>query len=254
MDLARTCFCRRMSSASALSRASSSSFSRRCPSLLCCSWARARASSSRRRLASSSLARRSPLAILKVQIHPHTRDAFQSRWKRAGATNTFYFFLAPPAPSDLSFSSRSRRSSSSRSRRSRACRRFSARMRAASSGSLVPAVGLGDGAEGTTSLTDGSGDGEAEVLRVDANELLTAGEPATETNGCPTSPVQFSNSTRKGGGHTVKQIQRTGPRMEDSANHPVDFKNSTSRNRGQGPRRDCIGPPKVQRRWPESLS
>lgn len=166
---------------------------------------------------------------------------------------THFFFSCPhpPAPSDLSSSSRSRRSSSSRSRRSRACRRFSARMRAASSGSLVPAIGLGDGAEGTTSLTDGSGDGEAEVLRVDANELLTAGEPATETNG---SPVQFSKSTRRGGGHTVKQIQGTGPRMEDSANHPVDFKNSTSRNRGQGPRRDCIGPPKVQRRWPESLS
>lgn len=47
--------------------------------------------------------------------------------------------------SDLSFSSCSRRSWSSLSLCFRACLRFSAKIRAASSGSLVPAMGLDDG-------------------------------------------------------------------------------------------------------------
>lgn len=85
---------------------------------------------------------------------------------------------------DLSFSSCSRRSCSSLSLCSRACRRFSARMRAASSGSLVPAMGLADGegagdAAGTEGAEwTGSGEGEAAVVVTDV--LDAWGEAAAE--------------------------------------------------------------------------
>ncbi len=100
-------------------------------------------------------------------------------------------------PSDLSFSSCSRRSCSSLSLCSRACLRFSARMRAASSGSLVPAMGLADGegagdAAGTEGAEwTGSGGGEAAVVVAgvpgawgeaaaeDSTMAGTTGEPKT---------------------------------------------------------------------------
>lgn len=81
---------------------------------------------------------------------------------------------------NLSFSSCSRRSSSSLSLCSRACLRFSARMRVASSGLLVPAMGL---AEGTGDTTATSGEvavfltGVMDVGGEDVTMAGTTGDP-----------------------------------------------------------------------------
>lgn len=79
----------------------------------------------------------------------------------------------PCTEPDLFLCSCSRRSCSSFSRCSRACLRFSARMRAASSGSVVPADGLPAGVETT------AGDAAEAV----GSTLGAAGEAADTTGG-----------------------------------------------------------------------
>ncbi|TNN89093.1 hypothetical protein EYF80_000381 [Liparis tanakae] len=160
----------RFSSCSALARSSASfSSSRRwASSRLSCSLAMARASSSLSPLSTASRAIRSSLRTLKEDMRPRN-------WMDLGLCNVntgpvicgcVSRHIMNETP-DLSFSSCSRRSCSSFSRCSRACRRFSARMRAASSWLLVPAMGLaagdgdGDDAGAEGAECSGSGEGEA---------------------------------------------------------------------------------------------
>lgn len=97
---------------------------------------------------------------------------------------------------DLFLCSCSRRSCSSRSLCSRACRRFSARARAASSGSLVPADGLLAGAAGVEAAGAGAGLAAGEAA---GSTLGTAGEAADTTGGLREGGVTGAEDTTMAG-------------------------------------------------------
>ena len=120
--------------------------------------------------------------------------------------------------SDLFLCSCSRRSCSSLSRCSRACLRFSARARAASSGSLVPADGLLVGAAGVEAaaaaaavavVVVGAAEGAGEAAEAAGSTLGTAGEAADTTGGLREGGVTGAEDTTMAGtsvrGETEKQ-------------------------------------------------
>lgn len=111
--------------------------------------------------------------------------------------------------SDLFLCSCSRRSCSSLSRCSRACLRFSARARAASSGSLVPADGLlagaagvveaGAAAEGPGLLVEAAAGGAGGAAEAAGSTFGAAGEAADTTAGLREGGVTGAEDTTMAG-------------------------------------------------------
>lgn len=120
--------------------------------------------------------------------------------------------LRRQSDSNLFLCSCSRRSCSSLSRCSRACLRFSARTRAASSGSLVPADGLLAGAAGVEAAAGAAG-GAGLLTEAGAG---VAAEAAGTTPGTATEAVDTTGGLREGGVTGAEDTTMAGTLLESA--------------------------------------